>query len=239
MAMQDRASSGALLKPSQLAELMGVAEERFTPVAWLMIQEEAAGAKRRELAESLGVTVAELKELQDQTTGKIGEESDAIWQVGIITLRTAARLTGLQVSKGWDAVESLATRKLYDALEAMGDRYGDPDDMLRIAAAANKAVRRERGEGGRPIHNTQNNINLPSGDLGILRLNLSPVMKAQMEKSPITIDGKSKAGPQRMEMLRLSETRQLIPVNSERSPLDKEHKIVFDLSALTRDSNNG
>lgn len=183
----------------ELAEqIMGVERGKLGSVAWLVLQEEAAGVGIEGIAATLmgGVTVADLVLLKESVTGCVGAESDEIWARGLVALTTASTLSRSLIAKGWDAAESIALDKLNQALYAMSGT-GDAMQMLTIASAANKAVRRERGEGNRGGVNVSvrsNNangdttLNLQTGNLGTMRLNISPRVQAQLTNPNRIID---------------------------------------------------
>lgn len=223
-----------------VAEMMGVAAEAVGPVAWLTIQEEASGVTRKQIAKNLGVEETDLIALRDSVTGVENESSEEIWQRGVLTVKTAMLVNTTQVATGWDAVEAIAVDKLAKSLNDM-KTSGDPMKMLAIATQANKALRRRNGEGpgqsGRNSTNIQvNNMNgnaeleLQSGNLGTLRLNLSPKVQAQLTNPDRVIDGvvrkQTPAATGDLKMLGLRDTRSLVV------PAEKEIERV-----KTRDPN--
>lgn len=234
-----------VMDAKQVGELMGLVGERaeMPAMAWALIQEEAAGTSRKEIAQGLGVGESELDGLRDLVTGKEGEESEAIWQQGIIALRVSRMMSDGTLNGGWDAIEAMAVEKLGRALKDMRGN-GSPADMLAIATQANKAIRRRRGEGagrgmGTGVQIGIGGLNqgqgvdmtLKSGELGVLKLSLSPALQQQLANRTIDVTPtKPAGGALNLEMLKLSETRELVeaPKAATRSALDKR----FDFSAM-------
>lgn len=240
--MTQMSNISARMTPIQVAELMGL-EEGFSlpPVAWLVIQEEAAGVTRAMIAKTLNVTIEALDELRDAITGKEGEESVTTWQQGIVALKTAEMLNTRQIGTGWDAIEAMAVNKLANQLTNM-KTDGDPDMMLKIAAAANKATRRHKGEGqgqrvgiqvNANVANGDANVELQGGHLGSIRLNLSPRIQAQLgnpsrviDVTPRQVNGESSLN---LQMLKLGETRNLADKSQkehDQSRLDEKNEAL-------------
>ncbi len=206
---------GTMLSSRQLEEMLGIEAGSFSPIAWLVIQEFARGRTTKDIAESLGVSAEELDSLRDDTTHLEGEESIELWQKGVMTLQTVARLNQITVENTWDAVEAMAVGKLATELQNMKSN-GDPMQMLTIAEKANKAIRRGRGEGHTggvkiDVRPGSGDVTLRSGELGMIRLNLSPAVKEQLSRTTRVID----VSPNRpkvlanAKMLDLSETRKI------------------------------
>lgn len=228
-----------VMTAAKIGELMG--GKVLPPIAWALIQEEALGSTREEIAQGLGVGVGELEGVRDSVTQLEGAESEALWQQGVIALRVSRMLNEGAVTGGWDAAEAMALNKLNQSLSQMTGN-GDPATMLAIAVAANKAMRRRRGEGkgmggngmpGRPDQSTQGaslDLTLRSGELGTLQLRLSPALQQQMANRTIDVTPNRPAGGAlNLEMLKLSETRELIVEKKEsKSALDQR----FDFSAM-------
>lgn len=232
-----------VMNAQAVAGLMGV--EGLAPIAWALIQEESQGTTREVIAQGLGVRVDELTAVVDMATGREGDESQAVWQQGIIALKVSRMMNEGTVSGGWDAAEAMALEKLNNQLNAMQGN-GSPSEMLSIAVAANKAIRRRRGEGSRPMGNPLNpnggqsqvgiDLTLRSGELGTLQLRLGPALQEQMAKRTIDITPNQPAGGAlNLEMLKLKETRELVneitPKSEGGSALDKR----FDFSAMMTD----
>ncbi len=166
-----------------VAGVMGIPAASMGGIAWLVMQEQAQGSTLVELAKDLDVSEEDLIELIESTVGKQGDEAKEIWTSGVVAIKTAARMNASKIASGWDAIESMAVDKLANNLAAM-QGHGDADQMLRIAEKANKAIRRRQGEGHvnvkkLPDSNTLS-LTLPSGDLGVLQLTLSPALRNQM-----------------------------------------------------------
>lgn len=222
-----------MLSANQLCEMLGLPAGSFAPVAWLVIQEMAAGTPVRTIANGLGITEEDLIALRDATTGKEGDESKDIWLQGILTIKTAARLNQTTVHAGWDAIEAIALQKAHSQLMAM-QTNGDLDQMMAIADKANKATRRSQGEGRKTGSGVSINVNnttgdmeaeLASGDLGFIRLRVSPAVAAQLQRPERVIDGNVNRPSvlKNMEMVSLDDIRSEGDKNSaEESRLREE-----------------
>jgi hypothetical protein len=227
-------SVGSLLSANQLEEMLEIPKGSFSPVAWLVLQEMAAGTPTGTIAKSLGIEPDDLISLRDSTTGKEGEESQDLWLQGILTLKTAARLNQNTVHTGWDAIEAIALQKAHGALMATQSN-GDLDQMMRIAATANKAARRSQGEGmkqgGTNINVNPNtgDIELQSGDLGFIRLRVSPAVSAQLQNPDRVIDGKVNRPSvlKNMEMVSLDDIRS----EGDRASIEEETRRAEETEA--------
>jgi hypothetical protein len=229
----------------QIESVMGLPAESLSPIAWLMIQEESKGVKREEIAKGLGVTEKDLSDLQDATTGQVGQESQDIWDKGVIGLRAVALVNQQNIGSGWDAIEAIAVDKIARSLHAMKGP-GDIDRMMQLATMANKAIRRGNGEGpgraGSPpagAGGTNVSIELNSGHLGTIRLNLSPVIAKQLSQPSRVIEGvkarEVASKTSNLEMLTLKDARKFAEEEADEvveSPLDEPkryHGMIFDL----------
>jgi hypothetical protein len=196
----------------QIEQVMGLAAGTISPVAWLVLQEEADGVSIEVIAERLRVDISDIETLRDRTTGLEGDDSKALWQTGIIGLRTVAIVNQQNLATGWDAIEAMAVDKAARTLSAMRGP-GDLERMMALAAMANKAIRRSKGEGEKKTGSVS--IELNSGKLGMIRLNLSPAIQQQLSSPTRVIDavrGKdyNTQGKQtNLEMLNLRDTRAL------------------------------
>lgn len=207
---------GSMLSANQLEEMIGLPKGAFSPIAWMVIQEMAAGTQTKVIAATLGIEEEELIGLRDATTGKEGEESKDCWLQGILTLKTAARLNQQTLHGGWDAIEAIAIQKAHATLMNTASN-GDLDQMMRIAEKANKATRRSQGEGQRSggtsirVNGATGDIEaeLASGDLGFIRLRVSPAVAAQLQSPERVIDGKVNRPSvlKNMEMVTLDDIR--------------------------------
>lgn len=224
------------IDPKTVQGMMGISDSGLglTMVSWVLIQEEANGVDRGVVAQGLGVTIQNLKALEEAATGFEGDESTECWNRGIIALKTAIVMNAGVIEHGWDSIEALAIEKLQNALSAMQSN-GDADQMLRIASAANRAVRRDRGErqmtngnGGNRVQDGGGiDITLRSGNLGSMTLQFSPKIQEQLGRPGRVIEGigarleAEKNNPrQKLEMLRLDETRGL--ADSSNAKLDAQ-----------------
>lgn len=205
---------GSLITATQIETLIGLAKGSMSAMGWLVMQEMAKGATLALIGKQLGITESDLETMRDEITALIGDESKAKWQEGILTIKTATTINQTASEQTWDAVEALAINKLHSTLSNMVTN-GNPTEMLAIAAAANKAVRRQRGEGmnqGAKISvdiNTGITAELRSGDLGFIKLNLSPNIAKQLQDPGRVIDGETKRVSTigSLKMLTLEETR--------------------------------
>lgn len=224
-------------------ELMGVEVGSLGPVGWLVIQEEASGTPRGNIAAALNVGAEDIAAMIHVVCkGETEEESESTWMKGIVALKTAAMLTQTMLRNGWDAVEAMALQKLSNQLSEMKGN-GDAEQMLRIASTANKSIRRGAGESGTRSGGAigagaevEFGVSLQSGVLGRIQLRLSDRVREQMADPARVIDSTARSvGPARHEMLGLNETRGLLVGNEEeakeesRLPDDKTG-FHFDLS---------
>lgn len=236
-----------------VTSVMGIPAERMTPVAWLLIQEEANGVGRLEFAKSLSVTLQDLENLIMLTVGVLDRynlcespdekdtlriEAEGLWAQGVVAIKTAVRLTQGKIATGWDYIEAQALEKLSRSLSTTSSM--DPELALQIAAGANKAIRRNKGEGSRaPAGGTNVNVGLQlkTGDLGVMQLNLSPAVREQMTNPSRMIDSiaknaedaQSKAKPS-LTMIPLDEVRKLAePVDSQQERINKALDDMFEL----------
>lgn len=230
------------MTPQMVEEVMGIPERPgLGPIAWILIQEEARGASREKVAEALDVTREDLEELIHGVCQRENvQDSLTTWAMGVVALKTSAMMMRQVLEGGWDAVEAMAITKLSQSLNEMKTN-GDPEQMLRIATNANKALRRGKGEGQLPSGGggTQVNVNvLQAGKLGSMRLNLSPRIQQQLGAPGRVIDVTPKASTMgQKEMLNLEATRALLDGKEheyvqQESPLDKKKdRFNFDLGS--------
>lgn len=231
----------------QIEQVMGLAGESFSAIAWLMIQEDAKGISREAIAKGMGVTEGDLRALQDATTGAEGEESDEVWAKGVVGLRAVELVNKQNIGSGWDAIEAIAVDKIARSLHAMKGP-GDIDRMMQLATMANKAIRRGVGEGpgrsGPPAGAVGSgvgvSIELNSGHLGTIRLNLSPAIHKQLSQPSRVIEGVKarnvESSTSNLEMLTLKDTRKFAETmdaeEAPANPLDEEKRyggMVFDM----------
>lgn len=226
-------------------QMMGLPVGSVSPMAWLLLTEEANGTPDTLLAKSLGVPLESLIQLRDVTTNLEGEDSAAVWQRGVIALKTAVAMNASTAARTWDAVESMAVSKLAANLQSMKGN-GNATEMLAIANAANKAIRRSRGEAagvrGPGIGITPGSggatLELESGHLGTLRLHLHPAIQAQLSNPTRIIDQEAHKVPSRtsnLTMLRLKDTRSLVGEGESTldKPLQPGETMTFDPTILT------
>lgn len=228
-----------------VAKVMGIEPERLQSLAWLLIQEEAAGVARQFLADELGTGLDEVNELIESVVGVTGEEAQQIWSMGIAAIRTAGVLNDHAISKGWDTVEAIAVTKLANQLAAMPGN-GDADQMLRIASTANRSLRRQKGEGGshgsRRTNDQQGaemSVILKSGNLGTMSLTFAPAIQEQLNNPNRVIDAvanNAKAAGEKLgggsmrnlSMLKLDETRELIEAKQVEEKKQTAISLAFD-----------
>lgn len=185
-----------------------------SPVAWLVIQEAAAGRTYELIAKGLGVNQIDLDEMAQEITGQVEGTAGDKWANAILVVKSVSNLNLHTAATGWDAIEAQAVNRIGEALNRLGDTL-DPMKALEIAQVANKAVRRHNGEGHgnrTSIHvgtpgGTDMDLEIKSGHLGSVRLSLSARVRAQLE-TPRVIDGE--VNREKKDMLSLTETRQLV-----------------------------
>ena len=226
----------------EVESIMGVEKGSLGPIGWLVIQEESHGLKRGDLATALNVDVADIEAMIHTICGgETQAESEIVWNQGIIALKTAAMLTQTMLRQGWDTVEAMALQKLSASISEMRGN-GDAEQMMRIAATANKALRRGQGEGNQgrnPIGagaQVDIGVTLASGNLGKIQLRLSENIQRQMSSPGRVIDATPRVSdPNRNSMLGLNETRQLlegveVDSNQESKLPEAKGAFHFDLS---------
>lgn len=231
------------ITPAVAESVMGLEAGSIQAVAWLVLQAEADGVTIEDIATSLSVTVEQIQALKLATTGEEeGEESEQIWLKGIVAIRTSRHLNTQSISQGWDSLEAMALEKLNAQMQELKTN-GDPDKMLAIAVAANKANRRMQGEGNGsrggkgPMLGSGNHggndidISLSGGNIGSIRLQLSPRIQSQLSDPGRVIDGVANNAAQgkrltdSLQMLKLGETRSLVESDPpQKSTLDAAHK---------------
>lgn len=242
-----QAMGGIFMTPEFVEELLGVKSGGLGSVGWLVIQEEAQGVSRSMIAKNLKCEESDIIMLIESITGLEGDSALDQWKQGVTAVLTANRMNAMNVGSGWDAVEAMAVDRLGRALSSM-KTFGDPDQMLRIAAQANKAIRRRDGEGqggGRTTVQVNAggdgmNLELQSGHLGTLRLNLSPRVQAQLSNPNRVIEAKvvgsqdTTPKKQNLEMLGIAETRKLAPIVESTSKTGQT--LTYDFSQLLEES---
>ncbi len=233
------------LNSATIAGLMGLEAKALAGIPWLVLQEDANGVERSQIAKQLGVDEETLVELVKQTLGEDDtEKANQKWQQGIVAIRAVLMSNQNTLVHGWDAIEALAVDKLARSLMEMGGN-GKPSEMLAIAKTANSALRRTRGESQRGDSRGGNGtgqpeggsmtVDLNGGHLGSIRLTLSPRIQAQLGNPDRIIDGVAYAVPQGklpLQMLSLKETRGVVDEHvrakqsapeSEGEPEPKKH----------------
>jgi hypothetical protein len=231
------------ITPSVAESIMELAPGSVQAVAWLVLQAEADGVEVADIATNLSVSVEQIQALKEATTGKQGEECEQTWLKGIVAIRTSQQLNTQSIATGWDALESMALEKLNQQMQEL-KTAGDPDKMLAIAVAANKATRRMNGEGGgrgsrgpvlgrgdREQGHGDIELNLSGGNIGSIRLQLSPRIQSQLSDPGRVIEGvannaaNGKRLTDSLQMLKLGETRQLVEEAAKpKSNLETETK---------------
>lgn len=239
------------ITPEMAESIMEIPAGSVQAVAWLVLQAEADGLSVGDIATNLSVTIEQIQSLKEATTGMQGEDCEQCWMKGIVAIRTSQQLNHHSIAAGWDSLEAMALEKLNNSMHAMQSN-GDPDKMLAIAVAANKAQRRNRGEANGPSRNTPTlargndsgriDLELSGGNVGSIRLSLSPKIQEQLATPGRVIDGvannaaKARKLTDSLQMLKLGETRELIegtaqPKTHTAESLDPRPK-QFDTSNL-------
>lgn len=216
------------------AEVVIQDKESWPPVAWVLLQTDADGADRNVTASQLGVEVSDLAELiESLIQAPDSKTAQQVWQVGVICLKTAKMQTNQVLATTWDQVEALAVSKLAEAIQHVSGKTVDPMKLASIAKTANSAIRRQAGEGsGRAGPGGGLDIEMQSGELGSIRLRLSPRVIEQMSNPSKVIDSIAKdvTQPRSHEMLRLKDIR---PIAEEMdSAADKEAILAASNQAL-------
>lgn len=215
--------------PDQVELALELPAGSLSPIAWLVMQEEAQGVEREAICRNLGVDNPALEALIDSTTGKTGQESADTWQQGVIAIRAVTIVNQQNIGSGWDAIEALAVDKIARSLSAIKGPV-DMDRLMAIATVANKAIRRNAGEsssggGARGMKGATPGVTLElnSGQLGKITLNLSPAIQEQLARPNRVIDAvrnrdAEKTNTDKLEMLNLRDTRELVE-NQEKAAL--------------------
>lgn len=219
--MNEVVQHGKIIDARELERLCSWPVSSIGTIAWLMIQEQANGSELDMIAASLEVTNMELIQVIEGTTNKAGAEALESWKEAIITLKTSRRLNETSITPGWEAIESASVSRLQKYI--MTQQNIDPEEMLKYANAANHAIRRSKGEG--PGHATRGtgatvnvgangevDVSLRNGDLGFIRLRLSPAIASQIQNPDRIIDGNINrpGSTENKQMLTLDETRDTI-----------------------------
>lgn len=140
-------------------------------------------------ANHLGITEAEAIGIVMTTTG-VETESEAwvLWNRGVMSIRVLRQLYQGKAENAWDEVEALALEKTIEGLNGMTGN-GDPAEMVRLAAIANKAIRVKAGGVKNGVTHPQypggpgqNSPMLAVGNLGVLQLQLSTQTVNQLQE---------------------------------------------------------
>ena len=214
--MQEQAA-----EQGQGIEVLG--EEHWPPIAWVLIQAEAAGQTKEQLAQQLGVEVENVLELIKGLIQGAESESQAfaLWDVGVVALRSTFVTANQVLATTWDQVEAMAIEKLAIAIQNVNPAGADPLKLMQIASTANKAVRRQQGESGqagrsntssvgRMAEESAMELELQSGDLGSLTIRLSPRVRAQMASPHRVIDSVAREVRTPVAKIDLKTTREII-----------------------------
>ena len=204
-------------------------------VAWMVMSQQAEDVALKDIAAGLQVDESDLLALIESTVDCEHPEAGEIWRRGVTAIKTARRINLSTVGDGWDAIEAMAVEKLAMNLQSMTG-YGNAEQMLTIASQANKALRRSKGEArnNAAAHGVQQNFLLATGNVGVLQLQLSPAIRAQLENPNRVIDlemhnitgpNDSRRSLAQIEMLNLRDTRAIF--GSQESSLEKN---AFDFT---------
>lgn len=216
-----------LMSREQLEGLLGMQAGSMTQVAWIAVQQLAQGIPVDVLAVSLGVEAPELEEhLEDVFSDPA---------IAVNMLKASAITNQNMLATGWDAIEAQAVGKLARSLQDMKTN-GKPMEMLQIATQANKAIRRVSGENGsrRADAGGGASIQLNAGDIGTMTLTLSSATSKQLQETAQNrvINGRPSAKAsgtlQKLQMLSLSETRELVQEEKEHELADVSDFLILD-----------
>lgn len=215
--MNQAIAVGRRIDAIELERLCDWPQGSITPIAWLMLQEGSTGKELDIIAKFLEVSNDDLLSIIEATTQKKELEALEAWKEAIIILKTANKLNVNAIQVGWDSIEAMAVDKLHRSL--LNQRSDDPEEMLKVATAANRAMRRARGEGGSASGATISigpdgavDATLKDGNLGFIRLRISPAIASQIQDPNRIIDGKINKpdSTKDKEMLSLKDARQAI-----------------------------
>lgn len=203
--------------PGLVEKSVGLPAGAIDSFAWLLMNEMAKGVTPQAVAKVLEVDVAELDLLADSVTGGDTGINHDTWKACVITIRSISLANNQVIGQGWDALEAMAVNRIANLVSDASDRLSIKD-AVAIAALANKAVRRDAGEGNRgganlsiharPGGGGEMAFEVQGGNLGSIRMSLSTRVQAQLEQ-PRVIDAEPKQADRRM--LTIEEIRNVKP----------------------------
>lgn len=204
------------LDPKVVEAEVGLVPGSLVPIAWMILQEMAAGREVEHVAAAIRANESEINDLIDSCTGTVGDASRNLWQDAITLIRSVKIANAQKIEAGWDSLEAMTVHALSTKVKAMGPALG-VKDALAIASIANKAVRRDRGEGASRPNGAAGNrggggdirmgIELNSGHIGSIRMTLSARVQQQLS-TPRVIDQEVNGGTR--AMLTMDATRKLL-----------------------------
>lgn len=199
-----------LLTPKEVERAVGLPDGSLEPVAWMILQEMAAGRGKGEVAVAVRSTESELDAYIDSVTGQVGAASAQLWASAQAYIVSRKIMNAQSIELGWDSLEAMTLSVLAQRVSNLGPAL-PMKDALAIATLANKALRRGRNEG--PSQERKNGMTpgseseiaaaMRSGNVGSIRLNLSIRVQQQLEKN------KSEEIRTERQMLTLEATRKL------------------------------
>ena len=202
------------ITPAGVEKAVGLPGGSIDSFGFLVMVEMAKGVPVTLIAKGLDCDQAALDALADSITGGPGGIGADLWKACVVTIRSINLANHQSIGAGWDALEAMAVNRLAQFVSDAGANLS-PKDAVAIASMANKAVRRQAGEGG--AGRTSVSIHAPmgqgaemafeveGGNLGSIRMSLTPRVRAQLEQ-PKVIEGKANEADDR-RMLTIDEVR--------------------------------
>lgn len=179
---------------SSVAKLILASDARSHP--------EDVLSSREALARTLGVEIEDVNEVITSIEESHGEGA---WKALVVEERTRLAMESAPLrASAWDRIESLAVQKLGLLVEQ--NRVNKASELLAIASVANKALRHDKatpsnhnGQGGQAMPGVnifmqqvaggqgtlREGEELQSGNLGTMRLSLSPRIQKQLSAPSI------------------------------------------------------
>lgn len=198
--------------PELVEKAVGLPAGSIDSFGFLLMQELAKGVSAAQVAKELQVEEANLDELADSITGDTKGLAGDLWKACVVTIRSISLANHQAIGRGWDALEAMAVDRLARVIQDSGVGL-TVKDAVAIASLANKAVRRQAGEGGArgisihtpPGQGADMAFEVNGGHLGSIRMSLSTRVQAQLEQ-PKVINGETKSQDDR-RMLTIEEIR--------------------------------
>lgn len=201
--------------PGMVEKAVGLPGGSIDSFGFLVMVEMAKGIQVTAIAKGLEADVAAIDALADSITGGPGGIGHDLWKACVVTIRSINLANHQSIGAGWDALEAMAVNRLAQFVDDAGPNLS-PKDAVAIASMANKAVRRQAGEGGGAgrsgvsIHaqmgqGAEMAFEVEGGNLGSIRMSLTPRVRAQLEQ-PRTIEGKANDADDR-RMMTIDEVR--------------------------------